>query len=158
MNCLGDSSEYCGRSNEHCGLEVPAVAELAHAAGALVIVDNVFASPVLQRPFNFGADVVVHSATKHIDGQGRVMGGAVLSSNEFLSENLMPFMRHTGPSMSPFNAWVLVKGLETLRLRVDAASQAAQTLATRLEAHQVAKTVGYPMLESHPQFDAPPHR
>lgn len=134
-------------------IDLAAVAEMAHAAGALVIVDNVFASPVLQKPLDFGADVVVYSATKHIDGQGRVMGGAVLGSKEFLADNLMPFMRHTGPSLSPFNAWVLVKGLETLRLRVDAESASALTLATRLEEHPAAHTVGYPMLESHPQFD-----
>ena len=137
------------------GLEVidlAAVSEMAHAAGALVVVDNVFASPVLQTPMDFGADVVVYSATKHIDGQGRVMGGAVLGTQDFHTSHLLPFMRHTGPSLSPFNAWVLLKGLETLRLRVDAASQSALTLATRLE-ESVAHRVGYPMLASHPQFD-----
>ena len=137
------------------GLEVidlAAVSEMAHAAGALVVVDNVFASPVLQTPMDFGADVVVYSATKHIDGQGRVMGGAVLGTRDFHTSHLLPFMRHTGPSLSPFNAWVLLKGLETLRLRVDAASQSALTLATRLE-ESVAHRVGYPMLASHPQFD-----
>ena len=137
------------------GLEVidlAAVSQMAHAAGALVVVDNVFASPVLQKPLDFGADVVVYSATKHIDGQGRVMGGAVLGTQDFHTSHLLPFMRHTGPSLSPFNAWVLLKGLETLRLRVDAASQSALTLATRLE-ESVAHRVGYPMLASHPQFD-----
>ena len=137
------------------GLEVidlAAVSQMAHAAGALVVVDNVFASPVLQTPMDFGADVVVYSATKHIDGQGRVMGGAVLGTQDFHTSHLLPFMRHTGPSLSPFNAWVLLKGLETLRLRVDAASQSALTLATRLE-ESVAHRVGYPMLASHPQFD-----
>ena len=106
-------------------VDLAAVAELAHAAGALVIVDNVFASPVLQKPMEFGADVVVYSATKHIDGQGRTLGGAILGSKEYIDESVMPFLRHTGPSLSPFNAWVLAKGLETLRLRVDAASSSS---------------------------------
>ena len=134
-------------------IDLAAVSELAHAAGALVIVDNVFASPVLQKPLDFGADVVVYSATKHIDGQGRVLGGAVLSTDEFKTDYLMPFTRHTGPSLSPFNAWVLVKGLETMRLRVDAMSRSAHTLAEQLEQHPSVDRVGYPMLPSHPQFD-----
>jgi len=133
-------------------IDLAAVSELAHAAGALVIVDNVFASPVLQKPLDFGADVVVYSATKHIDGQGRVLGGAVLSTEEFKTDYLMPFTRHTGPSLSPFNAWVLVKGLETMRLRVDAMSRSAHTLAEQLEQHPSVDRVGYPMLPSHPQF------
>jgi O-succinylhomoserine sulfhydrylase len=134
-------------------IDIRAVSEMAHAAGALVIVDNVFASPVLQKPLEFGADVVVYSATKHIDGQGRVLGGAVLSSQAFKSDYLMPFTRHTGPSLSPFNAWVLVKGLETMRLRVDAMSRSALSLAERLELNAAVRSVGYPMLASHPQFD-----
>ena len=134
-------------------IDLAAVSELAHAAGALVIVDNVFASPVLQKPLAFGADVVVYSATKHIDGQGRVLGGAVLSTEEFKTDYLMPFTRHTGPSLSPFNAWVLVKGLETMRLRVDAMSRSAHTLAEQLEQHSSVDRVGYPMLPSHPQFE-----
>ncbi|MFT4990159.1 MAG: O-succinylhomoserine sulfhydrylase [Acidimicrobiales bacterium] len=134
-------------------IDLAAVSEMAHAVGALVIVDNVFASPVLQKPLNFGADVVVYSATKHIDGQGRVLGGAVLSTEQFKTDYLMPFTRHTGPSLSPFNAWVLVKGLETLRLRVDAMSRSAQTLAEQLEQHSAITRVGYPMLASHPQVD-----
>jgi len=134
-------------------IDLGAVAELAHAAGALVIVDNVFASPVLQKPFDFGADVVVYSATKHIDGQGRVLGGAILSTEQFKTDYLMPFTRHTGPSLSPFNAWVLLKGLETLRLRVDAMSRSAHSVASELELHSAIARVGYPMLESHPQFD-----
>lgn len=133
--------------------DLAAVSEMAHAAGALVIVDNVFASPVLQKPLEFGADVVVYSATKHIDGQGRVLGGAVLGTEQFKTENLMPFTRHTGPSLSPFNAWVLLKGMETLRLRVQASSVSAHTLAERLQGHTSAADVGYPMLDSHPQFD-----
>ncbi len=134
-------------------IDLAAVSELAHAVGALVIVDNVFASPVLQKPLAFGADVVVYSATKHIDGQGRVLGGAVLSTEEFKTDYLMPFTRHTGPSLSPFNAWVLVKGLETMRLRVDAMSRSAHTLAEQLEQHSSVDRVGYPMLPSHPQFE-----
>lgn len=134
-------------------IDIAAVSELAHAAGAIVIVDNVFASPILQKPLEFGADVVVYSATKHIDGQGRVLGGAILCSEQFKTESLMPFTRHTGPSLSPFNAWVLLKGLETLRLRVDAMSRSALTLAERLEGHAGIRAVGYPMLASHPQHD-----
>jgi len=138
------------------GLEIVdlvAVAEMAHAAGALVIVDNVFASPVLQKPLELGADVVVYSATKHIDGQGRTMGGAILGTEEYKTDYLMPFNRHTGPSLSPFNAWVLVKGMETMRLRVEAASTNALELATRLEAHPAVHATGYPGLASHAQFD-----
>lgn len=134
-------------------IDLQAVSDLAHAAGAVVIVDNVFASPVLQKPLDFGADVVVYSATKHIDGQGRVMGGAVLSSKAFKTDYLMPFTRHTGPSLSPFNAWVLLKGLETLRLRVDAMTRSAHCLAERLDAHSATAAVRYPMLASHPQFE-----
>lgn len=132
-------------------VDIEAVAELAHAAGALVVVDNVFASPVLQKPLRLGADVVVYSATKHIDGQGRVLGGAVLASKEYIDEYLMPFLRHTGPSLSPFNAWTLVKGLETIRLRVDAESASALSIAAQLENHPRLKRVLYPGLESHPQ-------
>ncbi|MDH3293735.1 MAG: PLP-dependent transferase, partial [Acidimicrobiia bacterium] len=132
-------------------IDLVAVCERAHAAGAIVVVDNVFATPVLQKPLDFGADVVVYSATKHIDGQGRTLGGAVLGSEEFISEHLVPFMRHTGPSLSPFNAWVLTKGLETLRLRVDAQSAAAHELACRLE--NGGRSVRYPYLASHPQAD-----
>ena len=134
-------------------IDLAAVADMAHAAGALVIVDNVFASPILQKPLEFGADVVVYSATKHIDGQGRVLGGAVLSSKQFKTDYLMPFTRHTGPSLSPFNAWVLLKGMETLRLRVDAMARSAHTLAEQLEHQASIRHVGYPMLASHPQFD-----
>ena len=100
-------------------VDIKAVCDLAHKAGAKVVLDNAFATPMLQRPLEFGADVVVHSATKYIDGQGRTLGGAVLGSREFILEKLQPIIRNTGPSLSPFNAWVLVKGLETLGLRVD---------------------------------------
>ena len=99
-------------------IDLPMVAGLAHAAGARVVVDNVFATPLLQKPLELGADIVVYSATKHIDGQGRCLGGAVLGGRGFIDEKLTPFIRHTGPSLSPFNAWVLLKGLETLELRV----------------------------------------
>lgn len=134
-------------------VDIAAVSEMAHAAGAIVIVDNVFASPVLQKPLELGADVVVYSATKHIDGQGRVLGGAVLSTDEFKNDHLKPFTRHTGPSLSPFNAWTLVKGLETLRLRVDAMADSAAELASRLEEHPKVSAVGFPFLISHPQHD-----
>ena len=134
-------------------IDLEAVAKLAHSAGALVVVDNVFASPILQKPLQFGADVVVYSATKHIDGQGRVLGGAVLGTQEYIDDHLMPFLRHTGPSLSPFNAWTLVKGLETIRLRVDAESVSAHSIAAELENHPRLKRVLYPGLESHPQHE-----
>ncbi len=134
-------------------VDIAAVAEVAHAAGAVVIVDNVFASPVLQKPLDLGADIVVYSATKHIDGQGRTLGGVVLGSAEFVDGPLQQFTRHTGPAMSPFNAWVFVKGLETLRLRVHAAADAALELATRLEADPRVGAVRHPEVASHPQFE-----
>jgi O-succinylhomoserine sulfhydrylase len=132
-------------------IDLAAVCELAHAAGALVVVDNVFATPILQKPLEMGADVVVYSATKHIDGQGRTLGGAVLATDEFIADFFVPFTRHTGPSLSPFNAWVLTKGMETLRLRVDAQSAAAHDLASRLDGE--GWSVRYPYLPSHPQVD-----
>jgi O-succinylhomoserine sulfhydrylase len=134
-------------------IDVEAVSELAHAAGAQVIVDNVFATPLLQKPLELGADIVVYSATKHIDGQGRVLGGAILGSKEYIDEKVQNLMRHTGPSLSPFNAWVLLKGLETLRLRVDHQCVAALKLAQWLEADERVGTVRYPHLPSHPQYD-----
>ncbi len=134
-------------------IDVAAVAELTHAAGGRLIIDNVFATPVLQKPLTLGADVVVYSATKHIDGQGRVLGGAVLSTVEYVDEFLMPFLRHTGPSLSPFNAWTLVKGMETLRLRVDASSASALAIAAELEGHTKLSSVSYPGLDSHPQHE-----
>lgn len=134
-------------------VDVAAVSELAHAVGALVIVDNVFATPILQKPLELGADVVVYSATKHIDGQGRVLGGAVLGSQSFIDDFLMPFLRHTGPSLSPFNAWTLVKGLETLRLRVDASCATASMLATKLDGHPRLESVLYPGSPTHPQHE-----
>jgi O-succinylhomoserine sulfhydrylase len=134
-------------------VDIAAVSELAHAAGAQVVVDNVFATPLLQRPMALGADVVVYSATKHIDGQGRVLGGAILGSQEFVTGEVQTLMRHTGPSMSPFNAWVLLKGLETMRLRVDAQCAAAHRLAEWLQSHPRVRSVRYPYLPSHPQHD-----
>ncbi len=134
-------------------VDVAAVAELAHEAEALVIIDNVFATPVLQRPLELGADVVVYSATKHIDGQGRVLGGAVLSSQKYVDDHLMPFLRHTGPSMSPFNAWTLLKGMETLRLRVDASCATANLLASKLDGHTKLSSLRYPGHPSHPQHE-----
>ncbi|WP_207480613.1 O-succinylhomoserine sulfhydrylase [Arenibaculum pallidiluteum] len=131
-------------------VDLQAVADLAHAAGALVIVDNVFATPVLQRPLTLGADVVVYSATKHIDGQGRSLGGAILADEKF-GELLGPFLRHTGPALSPFNAWLLLKGLETLELRVAAQVANAEQVARFLEGHRAVRRVVYPGLESHPQ-------
>ncbi len=134
-------------------VDIAAVCDLAHAAGATVVVDNVFATPLLQRPMELGADVVVYSATKHIDGQGRVLGGAILGAKAFIDEGVQTFMRHTGPSMSPFNAWVLLKGLETLRLRLDRQCATAAGLATWLEEHPRVRSVRYPYLPSHPQHD-----
>jgi O-succinylhomoserine sulfhydrylase len=132
-------------------IDLPAVAELAHASGALVVVDNVFATPLLQHPLQLGADVVVYSCTKHIDGQGRVLGGAVLGATKWIEETLQPFLRNTGPALSPFNAWLLLKGLETLRLRVDAACAAAAGLADFLAAQPRVARVWYPGRADHPQ-------
>lgn len=134
-------------------VDIKAVSALAHAAGAKVFVDNAFATPVLQRPFEMGADVVIYSATKHIDGQGRTLGGIILSDKKFGSEVIHPFLRHTGPTISPFNAWLLLKGLETLDLRVKAQTASALKLAQILEADPHVERVLYPTLESHPQHD-----
>jgi O-succinylhomoserine sulfhydrylase len=132
-------------------VDLQAVAELTHRAGGVLVVDNVFATPLLQRPLALGADIVVYSATKHIDGQGRSLGGAVLGSEKFVRESLMPFLRHTGPALSPFNAWLLLKGLETLDLRVERQSRSAAEIAAFLERHPKVERVLYPGLESHPQ-------
>jgi O-succinylhomoserine sulfhydrylase len=134
-------------------IDIKAVSELAHAAGASVIVDNVFATPMLQRPIELGADIVVYSATKHIDGQGRTMGGAILCSEAFIKDHLQMFYRHTGPSMSPFNAWVMLKGLETLDLRVERHCANALAVAQFLEGAKGVAKVLYPGLASHPQAD-----
>lgn len=134
-------------------VDVAEVTRLAHAAGALVIVDNVFATPILQRPLEFDVDVVVYSATKHIDGQGRVLGGAILGSEEYIRGSVEKLIRNTGPSLSPFNAWVLLKGLETLSVRVNAQNQRALQVATALEQEQAIARVRYPFLASHPQHE-----
>jgi O-succinylhomoserine sulfhydrylase len=131
-------------------VDIQAVADLAHAAGAELIVDNVFATPVFQKPFALGADIVVYSATKHIDGQGRALGGAILCTNAF-AQKLHPFLRHTGPAMSPMNAWLLLKGLETLELRVRAQTASAERIARFLDGHPGIERLFYPGLESHPQ-------
>ena len=132
-------------------VDLQAVCDLAHQAGAIVVVDNVFATPLLQQPMKFGADVVVYSCTKHIDGQGRVMGGAVLGHEKWINEVLTPFVRNTGPTLSPFNAWTLLKGLETLALRVDAASRSAAIVADFLAAQPGIARVWYPARADHPQ-------
>jgi O-succinylhomoserine sulfhydrylase len=132
-------------------VDLRAVADLAHAAGAIVVVDNVFATPLLQQPLKLGADVVVYSCTKHIDGQGRVLGGAVLGSRKWINETLQPFIRNTGPALSPFNAWVLLKGMETLALRVDAGCRSAVAIADFLAARPEVTRVWYPTRADHPQ-------
>ena len=134
-------------------VDVAAVCELAHDAGAKVVVDNVFGTPVFSKPLELGADVIVYSTTKHIDGQGRTLGGAILGTSEFINGPVKNLMRHTGPSMSPFNAWVLLKGLETLSLRVNRMATSAMELARALEGHSKISRVIYPWLESHPQHD-----
>ena len=133
--------------------DIRAIADLAHENGARLVVDNVFATPLLQKPLELGADIVVYSATKHIDGQGRCLGGVVLSTKDWIDEHLHDYFRHTGPSLSPFNAWVLLKGLETLTLRVRQQTETAGRIAEMLHAHgDVVRTI-YPGHESHPQYD-----
>jgi O-succinylhomoserine sulfhydrylase len=134
-------------------VDISAVAELAHASGARVIVDNVFATPILQHPLELGADIVVYSATKHIDGQGRCLGGVILSDAAFKKDFLAPYLKHTGPALSPFNAWTLTKGLETLELRVREHVRAAGSVAEFLSAHAGVERVLYPWLASHPQHE-----
>jgi len=131
-------------------VDLKAVCEMAHAAGALVVVDNVFATPLLQRPLEFGADVVVYSATKHMDGQGRVLGGAVLGTKKWIDEVYQPFFRNTGPAMSPFNAWVILKGIETMGLRVAAQSANAARVADFLADQKGISRSLYPFREDHP--------
>lgn len=131
--------------------DVPALVAVAHARGILVAVDNCFCTPVLQRPLDLGADLVVHSATKFLDGQGRVLGGAVVGAKK-LTDEVLKFLRTAGPTLSAFNAWVLLKGLETLKIRLEAQSSNALQLARWLEAHPKVARVYYPGLESHPQF------
>ncbi|MCV7257680.1 O-succinylhomoserine sulfhydrylase [Mycobacterium shimoidei] len=134
-------------------VDIAAVTELSHAAGAKVVLDNVFATPLLQQGFPLGVDVVVYSGTKHLDGQGRVLGGAILGDKEYIDGPVQKLMRHTGPAISAFNAWVLLKGLETLAVRVNYANSSAQRIAEFLEGHPAVRWVRYPFLPSHPQHD-----
>ncbi|WP_194285295.1 O-succinylhomoserine sulfhydrylase [Gluconobacter aidae] len=134
-------------------LDIARIAELTHKAGGLLIVDNVFATPLGQSPLKLGADVIVYSCTKHIDGQGRVLGGAVLGSSKWISETLQPFTRNTGNALSPFNAWVLLKGLETLQLRTDAMARNAAAVADALAELPGIVQVRYPGRADHPQHD-----
>ena len=133
--------------------DVAAVAEIAHAAGAKLVVDNVFATPIFQKPLALGADIVVYSATKHIDGQGRVLGGAILGAEPLMTESYKDILRHTGPALSPFNAWVLLKGLETMELRVTRQTENAAKIADVIGAHAKARTVLYPARVDHPQAE-----
>ena len=132
-------------------VDLAAVAELAHQAGAIVVVDNVFATPLLQRPLQMGADVVVYSCTKHIDGQGRVLGGAILGGRKWITDILQPFIRNTGSTLSAFNAWLLLKGLETLPLRLDASCRSAASIADFLAGQSGVSRVWYPTRADHPQ-------
>ena len=132
-------------------IDIGEVAKLAHDQKVVVVVDNVFATPILQKPFKHGADIVVYSATKHIDGQGRTLGGLIFGSKEFCKETLLPFIRNTGPSLSPFNAWVLLKGMETLAIRMAAQCERAQALVELLKSHPKVERVFYPALDDNPQ-------
>lgn len=132
-------------------VDIAMIANLCKQHDARLILDNVFATPLLQKPLQLGADIIVYSTTKHIDGQGRTLGGAVLGNTEFIDKELMPFHRHTGPAMSPFNAWVILKGLETLTLRVKQHEENAQKVAAFLSQHPKIERVIYPGLSSHPQ-------
>jgi O-succinylhomoserine sulfhydrylase len=134
-------------------VDIEGVAKIAHKAGAVVVVDNVFATPLLQRPMPLGADIVVYSATKHIDGQGRCLGGVVLGNKEFIEEKLHNYLKHTGPSLSPFNAWVLLKGLETLPLRVERHGASAAAIADFLAERKEVARVFYPGRADHPQVE-----
>lgn len=134
-------------------VDIAAVSEMAHAAGAKVVLDNIFATPLLQQGLPLGVDVVIYSGTKHIDGQGRVLGGAILGDKEYIDGPVQTLMRHTGPALSPFNAWVLLKGLETLSIRVDYSTASALRVAEFLEDHPGVRWVRYPYLASHPQHD-----
>ena len=133
--------------------DIRALADIAHGAGAVLVVDNCFCTPALQRPIELGADLVIHSATKYLDGQGRVLGGAILGRRDLVMDGIYGFLRTAGPSLSPFNAWVLLKGLETLRIRMEAQSHSALELARWLEAHPRVRKVYYPGLASHPQHE-----
>lgn len=134
-------------------VDVRRVSEMAHAAGAKVVLDNVFATPLLQRSLDLGADIVVYSGTKHIDGQGRVLGGAILGPQDYIDGPVKNLIRHTGPSLSPFNAWTLLKGLETMPVRLRASVDSTLRIAQFLESHAAVRWVKYPYLESHPQYE-----
>ena len=134
-------------------VDIAAVSEMAHAAGAKVVLDNIFATPLLQKGLPLGVDVVIYSGTKHIDGQGRVLGGAILGDKEYIEGPVQTLMRHTGPALSPFNAWVLLKGLETMSVRVNYSNASAQRIAEFLEGHKAVRWVRYPFLPSHPQYE-----
>jgi O-succinylhomoserine sulfhydrylase len=133
--------------------DIAAVADIAHNAGARLIVDNVFATPLLQKPLELGADIVVYSATKHIDGHGRVLGGVILADETFIADHVHTFLRQTGPSLSPFNAWVLLKGLETLDVRVERQTANAARLADAIADHPKVARVLYPGRRDHPQYE-----
>lgn len=134
-------------------IDIAAVAEIAHAVGATVVVDNVFSTPVFSNAIALGADVVVYSATKHIDGQGRALGGVILGTREFIRKTVEPYMKHTGGAMSPFTAWIMLKGLETIDLRVRAQAQSAQAVAQALQGHPALARVIFPGLADHAQYD-----
>ncbi len=134
-------------------VDIAAVAEIANEAGARLVVDNVFATPLQQKPLELGAHVVVYSATKHIDGQGRCLGGVILSDKKWIDEELHDYFRHTGPSLSPFNAWTLLKGLETLPIRVAQQTQSAARIADHLASHPAVSRIIYPGRDDHPQAD-----
>ncbi len=134
-------------------IDIAAVSQIAKKVGAKVVIDNVFATPILQKPFQLGVDIVVYSGTKHIDGQGRALGGAIVSDNEYYEKHLKPYMRHTGASLSPFNAWIMLKGLETLKLRVEHQSDSALKLAEYYLKHKKIKKVIYPSKTTHDQYD-----
>ncbi|MEX0278465.1 MAG: O-succinylhomoserine sulfhydrylase [Ruegeria sp.] len=132
-------------------IDISAVSKLAHAVGATVIVDNVFSTPVFSRAIEQGADVVVYSATKHIDGQGRALGGVIIGTKEFIRGTVEPYLKHTGGALSPFNAWIMLKGLETIALRVNAQAETAQTVSEALEGHDALERTLYPGLKTHAQ-------
>jgi O-succinylhomoserine sulfhydrylase len=134
-------------------LDIREIAKIAHAAGATLVVDNVFSTPLYQRPLELGADCVVYSATKHIDGQGRCLGGVILASEKFIADNVQTLIRQTGPSLSPFNAWVLLKGLETLAVRVQRQTDTAATVAVALAEHPKVTRLIYPGRPDHPQAE-----
>jgi len=134
-------------------IDIRAVSEAAHQVGALVIADNVFTTPVFQRSGDLGADVIVYSATKHIDGQGRCLGGVVCGTREYIRKTLEPYLKHTGAALSPFNAWVMLKGMETLDLRCRAQAESALTIARTLRRHPKLNRTIYPHLEDHPQYE-----